>query len=154
MFVLPTDGKCFVNLHVLASFHTTAAEDALIRVVPVKGIGVISGVGFVEKGAFLMLDVEHGGCVVYGAIAIVVVANSAIEKVVLQNTVESIELRVSNAGRLGDNGCVFCNHRGASANQAAVYFNEACITCFNRAELGMVANVRDVAACLRNYVDQ
>ena len=54
-----------------------------------------------------MLNAEHRSGVVNGAIAVVVIADGAVEKVVLQNAVERIQLRVSHTGRLGDNDRAF-----------------------------------------------
>jgi hypothetical protein len=56
MGILPIDGKRLVHLDVLTSFHTAAAQDALIGVVPVEGICVVDCVRLALKRSLLVLD--------------------------------------------------------------------------------------------------
>ena len=89
---LPVDGEGLVDLHVLAGFDAAAAEDALVGIVAVEGVGVVLLVGLVAEGAGLVLDVELGGGVVDGAVLVVVVADGAVELVILQDAVEGFAL--------------------------------------------------------------
>ncbi len=92
---LPVDGEGLVDLHVLAGLDAAAAEDALVGIIPIEGIGHVLLVWFGSVLARLVLYVEFGGGVVDGAVLVVVVADRAIEHVVLQDAVEG---RTSFAG--------------------------------------------------------
>ena len=68
---LPVDGEGLVDLDALAGLDAAAAEDALLRVVAVEGVGHVLLVGLGGELAGLMLHVEVGGGVVDGAVLVV-----------------------------------------------------------------------------------
>ena len=54
--ILPTDRERFIHLEVLACFDATATENALIRIVTIKGISVVDFVWLWAKRNTLMFD--------------------------------------------------------------------------------------------------
>ena len=99
MFALPVDRERLVDLHVLAGLDAAAAENALVGIVAVEGVGVVLRVGLGREGAGLVLYVELCGRVVDGAVPVVVVADGAVEIVVLEDAVEGLALRDVGAAR-------------------------------------------------------
>ncbi len=93
MIALPVDRESFIDLHVLARLNAASAEDALIGVVAVEGIRHVLLVRLWRVRPGLMLYVQFFGGVVDGAVAIVVVADGAVEHVVLEDAVEGLALR-------------------------------------------------------------
>src|SRR5438105_455190 len=86
MGILPADGQSFVDLEVLAGLDATAAQNALVGIVTVERVRVINLVGLRFEGHALVFDAQHLRGVVYRAVAVIVVADGAIEKVIAQNT--------------------------------------------------------------------
>src|SRR5712664_3007842 len=93
MRILPVNRKSFVHLHVLTGFDASAAENALLRVVAVEGIGMILFVRLGMIGSGLMFDGQHSFGVVNGAVSVVVVAHGAVENVIGENAVKGLALR-------------------------------------------------------------
>ena len=85
--------KRLVDLEILACLHAAAAQNALIWVVAVERIGMITSDRLVRNGMSLVLDVEHFGGVVDCAVAVVVVANRAVELMIAQDAIEGLALR-------------------------------------------------------------
>ena len=100
MRILPVDRKRFVHLHVLAGFDAAAAENALVGIVAIERIGVVDLVRLGLEGDFLVLDREHLGRVVDRAVAVVVVADRAVEQVILEDAIERLALRGRRRGGL------------------------------------------------------
>ena len=88
MVVFPTDRECFIHLQGLARLHTAAAQNTLVGVVPIEGVGIVDFVRLGSIRYLLMFDLQQFRCVMNSAVAVVVVANRTIEKVVPQDTVE------------------------------------------------------------------
>src|SRR5882724_5721531 len=93
IWVFPVDGKRFVDLDVLTSLYAAAAQNALIGIVAIERIRVIDFVGFRMKRDALMFDGQQLRRVMDSAIAIVVVANGAVEQMVAKNAIEGLHLR-------------------------------------------------------------
>src|SRR6202035_1420527 len=95
MRILPVDRKGFVDLQVLAGFHTSAAKNTLLRIVAVERVGMILfiGLGMIRNG--LMLHGQQFFGVVNGAVAVVVVAHGAVEDVIAKNPSKRLSLRCS-----------------------------------------------------------
>src|SRR5712692_11159403 len=91
--IFPVDGKRFVDLDVLTSLYTAATQNALIGIVAIERIRVIDFVRLRSKRDSLMFDGQQLGGVMDRAIAIVVVANRAVEHVVAENSIECLHLR-------------------------------------------------------------
>jgi hypothetical protein len=100
MRVLPPDGECLVHLDILAGLHATPAQDALVRVVSVKGIRVVDLVRLGLEWPLLVLDPHHPGGVVYRAVPVIIVAHRAVEEMVSQDPVKGIPLRRACQGGL------------------------------------------------------
>src|SRR5437879_1525347 len=83
--ILPTNRERLVDLNVLAGFDAAAAEDALIGIVPIKGIGRIDRVRFVFEGSVLMLDSKELGGVMDRAVPVVIIADGAVKLVIAEN---------------------------------------------------------------------
>ena len=92
MGILPVNRKGFVDLQVLTGFHTSAAKNALLRVVAVERVGMIFFVGFGMIGNRLMFDTQQFFSVMNGAVSVVVVAYSSVQHVIAENTVEGLSL--------------------------------------------------------------
>src|SRR5579862_2169202 len=97
MCVFPADGERFINLNVLTRFNAAAAKDALGGIVAIEGIGVIFRVGLGLEWKRLVLDGEKAGGVMDRAVAVVVVADGAIEEMVFEEAVECFALRGGGA---------------------------------------------------------
>src|SRR5207245_572792 len=72
IWILPVNRKSFVDLDVLTSLHTAAAENALIGIVSIERIRVVDFVGLRSKRDSLMLNGQQLRRVMDSAIAIVV----------------------------------------------------------------------------------
>src|ERR1700692_2562495 len=90
--IFPIDGKRFIDLNVLTSLYAAAAENALIRIVAVERIRVINLVRLRSKRNFLVLNGNTLRRFMEGAIAIVVVADSAVKKVIAEDAVKGFHL--------------------------------------------------------------
>ena len=90
MLVFPVDRERLVDLHVLARLDAAAAQNALVGVVAVERIGVVDLVRLGLERDLLVLDRQHLRGVVDGAVAVVVVADRAIEHVVAEDAVERL----------------------------------------------------------------
>jgi hypothetical protein len=80
--IFPADGERFINLQILTRLYTPPAQDALIRVVTVEGIGFVDFVRLVPKRNALMFNFQQGSRIMNGAIPIVVIAHGTIQKMV------------------------------------------------------------------------
>ena len=101
--IFPADGECFVDLNVLAGFNAAAAQNALVGIVAIERVGVVFRVGLGLEGEFLVLDGEQSRRVVDRAVPVVVVADGAVEEVVVEDAVEGLALRGVGAGGRGEN---------------------------------------------------
>src|SRR6266436_3646527 len=90
--IFPVDGKRFVDLDVLTSLNAAAAQNALIGIVAIERIRVIDLVGLRSKRDSLMLNGQQLRRVMDSAIAIVVVADRAVEHVVAENAIKCFHL--------------------------------------------------------------
>ncbi len=92
IWILPVNRKSFVDLDVLTSLHTAAAENALIGIVAIERIGVVDLVGLRSKRDSLMLNGQQLRRVMDRAIAIVVIADRAIKKVITEDAIKCFHL--------------------------------------------------------------
>src|ERR1700676_1764181 len=90
--IFPVDRKRFVDLDVLASLYAAATKNALIGIVAIKRIGVIDFVGLRPKRNSLMLNGQQLRCVMNGAIAVVIVTDGAIKKMVAEDAIKRFHL--------------------------------------------------------------
>src|SRR5215471_6946643 len=93
-----------------------------------------------------MLDGKEFGGVMDSAVAVVVVANGAIKHMIGQNPVESLTLRFGRTDGVRSHVHVGLDPNRAGSDQLAVAFNHTSIAGLNRAELRMVAHLRDLDA--------
>ncbi len=141
---LPVDGEGFVDLDVLAGFDAAAAEDALVGVVAIEGVGdgPARTAWHVRGGPDVLRSSQRGG-VVDRAVLVVVVADGAVEVVVLEDAVEGLAL--------GDvDGFAFCLdvHAGgdcccAGACELSVDLDHASVAALDGAHLREVADLRE-----------
>ena len=114
-----------------------------------------SCVGLGHEGTLLMLDVEQVGGVVDGAVAVVVVADGAIEQVVAEDAVEGFALRaMSRALGLGDDDHAARRLGGAGADQVAIDLDHAGVAGLDGPELRVVADLREDPACFVQQVNE
>src|SRR5882724_5793515 len=95
MRILPVDRKGFIHLHVLAGFDTSAAKNALLRVVAVEGVRMILFVGLGMIRNRLMFDAQQSFRVVNSTVSVIVVAYGAVENVRSENPIKRLSLRSS-----------------------------------------------------------
>ena len=88
-----------------------------------------------------MLDLEHGRGVVHGAVAVVVVADGAVEQVIAEDAIEGLALGGVGALRFGEDSHAFGGGGSAGANQLAVGLDHAGIAGLDRAELMVVTDL-------------
>jgi len=144
MRILPVDGERFVDFKVLAGLDAAATKDALVRILPVKRVRGVDLVRLLCEWDFLMIHREHLGRVVHRAVAVMVVADRAVEHMVLEQTVERFPLRGVSPGGLGLHLHPGRNLCAASAPKLAVDLHHASVARLNRAELMMVTHTRDL----------
>ena len=101
-----------------------------------------------------MLNGQQLRRVMHRAIAIVVVANRAVEHVVAENPIECLHLRGRCLRGLGGDPHSLCDSSRAGPHQAAVRFNHARVTRLNRTELRVVADVGDRPASTVDQIDE
>ena len=142
-FAFPADGECLVDLDVLAGLHAAAAEDALAGVVAVKGVGVVLLVAFFAVFADLVLHVELGGGVVDGAVAVVVVADRAVQVVVFEDAIKGLAFGDVGAVGVGENLLADGHGGAAGADQLAVEFDHAGVAAADGSHGGQIADLRD-----------
>ena len=145
MFRLPVDGEGLVDLHVLAGLDAAAAEDALVGIVAVEGIGMVLLVGLAAEGPRLVLHVEMFDGVVDGAVAVVVVADGAVEVVILEDAIEGFALRHVGAAALGDHVHSGSNLGGTGANQLSVHFDHAGVAGLDGTHRRVIADLGQLA---------
>src|SRR4029077_2231955 len=143
MLVFPTDRESFIHLQRLAGLYAAATQDTLVGVIPIEWVGIVDRVRFGTIRYLLMFDSQQFRRVMNRAVAVIVVAHRTVEKVVPKNAVE----RFSSSGfclrRTGDNLHPGRDAGPASASELAVYFHQACIAGLDRAELWVVAHLRN-----------
>ena len=93
-----------------------------------------------------MLDGQQSRGVVHGAVAVVVIADRAIEQMVAKNAIERLTLGARGARRCCENGHPICGGCGACADQIATDFNHTGVAGFDRAKLRMVADLWNLLA--------
>ena len=101
-----------------------------------------------------MDDAQQVGRIVYRAIAVIVVADCAVEQVVAQNTVESFALRDIYPQRFGIHPHASGWLRCASPYQLAVNFNDACIAGLDRTHLRVIADLRNLRTNRVKHIHQ
>ena len=154
MRILPIDAERFIDLEGLARLNAAPAENALVGIVAVEGIGHIHFVGLGLVGDLLVLDCEQLGGVVHGAVAVVVVAHRAVEQVIAEDAVEGFALRRIRARRGCDHVHALGGHGAAGPHQFAVDLHHAGIAGLDRSELGVIADVRNFDSATVDQVDQ
>ena len=82
-----------------------------------------------------MFDVELGGGVVDDAVLVIVVANGAVELVVLEDAIESFALGDVDFGTLADDDHVGGDRGGAGAHEFAVNLDHAGVAALDGAHL-------------------
>ena len=145
----PVDGESLVHLHVLACFHATSAEDALVGVVAVEGVGHVLLVGLLAIRSGLVLHVQLRCGVVHRAVLVVVVAHGAVEHVVLEQAVEGLALRDVGALALGEDDHARGDRGGAGADQMPIRDGHAGVAALDRAHLRQIADLRDLLGFVR-----
>lgn len=142
---LPVDGEGLIDLHILTGFYAATAEDALVCVIAVEGVGHVFFIGLFTVGTGLVLDVKICGGVVDGAVLVVVVADGAVEHVVLEDAVKGLALGNIYVIALCGDLHVGSDRGGAGADELAVYLDHAGVAGLDGAHLGDVADLRCAA---------
>ena len=107
------------------------------------------------EGNLLVLDREQFRGVVDGAVAVVVVADRAVEQVVAEDAIECLALGGRRPRRLGgrpSSPSAAC--RCAGADQLAVDLDHAGVAGLDGAELGVIADLRNLGAAAVDHIDQ
>jgi hypothetical protein len=130
----------------LACLYAAAAENALIRVIAIKRVSVVYLIRFGPKGNLLVFDGQRFGCVVNSAIAVIVITDGAIEKVITENTVEGFALCCVGGGRPGIDADWGGNSGCTGPHEVAVYFNHTGVACLDGSELRVITDLGNLAA--------
>jgi hypothetical protein len=154
MLILPPDTQRFIDLEGLAGLYAAPTKNALIGIVAIERIRVINFVRLRSKRDLLMFDGQQLGRVMDSTIAVVVVANRAVEQVVAENAIKCLHLGGRRLRRLGGDLHSVGDSGRAGPDQAAVHFNHARVTCLNRAELRVVADMGDRHASTVDQIDE
>src|SRR4051812_7352795 len=88
MWVFPADREGLIHLNVLAGLNAAPTKDALVWIVAIKWIRRVDLVRFGFEWDFLVLNGQELRGVMDGAVAVIVVADGAVEHVVAENPVE------------------------------------------------------------------
>src|SRR5260370_12875476 len=113
MIVFPTYRKCFIYLQGLAGLYAAATQNTLVGVVPIEWVGIVDFIGLRSIRSLLVLNLQQLRCVMNRAVAVVVVANGTVEKVVPQDAVEHFASSRFSLPRTGDNSHP-ASHRGSA----------------------------------------
>ena len=101
-----------------------------------------------------MLNGQQLRGVVDGAIAIVVVANRAVEHVIAENAIECFHLRGRRLARIGGDPIPSATAGRAGPHEPAVHFDHAGVAGLNRAELRVIADLGDRPASTVDQIDE
>src|SRR5580698_10527543 len=127
MFELPANGQGFIHLDVLARLNTAPAKNALIWVVEIEGIGYIDFIRLCLVRNRLVLDGKQRSGVMDSTVAVVVIADGAIQHVIAEDTVKCLALRCVGPSRFRDYFHSFGSRSCASSYQLSVNLNHACV---------------------------
>ena len=152
--ILPIDAQRFIDLEGLAGLNAAPAENALVGIVAIEGIGHIHFIRLGLVGDLLVLNCEQLGGVVHGAVAVVVVADRAVEQMVAEDAIEGFALRRVRARRRCDDVHALRGHGAAGSHQLAVDLDHAGIAGLDRSELGVIADLRYFDSAAVDQVDQ
>ena len=143
MRVFPPNRQRFVDLNILARFHATAAKNALIRIITVKRIRRINGIRFRFERDFLMFDGQQFGRVVDRAVAVVIVADGAVQHVIAENPVKGFPLCSHRAAGFCGDLHIGLDLGCARSHQRSIDLNHTRIAGLNRAKLWVITHLRD-----------
>jgi hypothetical protein len=101
-----------------------------------------------------MFNLQQFGCVMNGAVTVVIVANGTVEKMVAQDPVERFSPGRFCLRRCRNDPHPFRDGGAARASELAAYFHQASIATLNGAQLWMVADLRKFYPNSIDYVDQ
>ena len=101
-----------------------------------------------------MLNSQQLGRVVHGAVAVAVVANSAVKQVVAENPVERFALCFARRGGICSDIQAWRDSGGARSHQLTVDLDHAGVAGLNWTKLGVVANLRQLNATTIDHVDE
>jgi hypothetical protein len=101
-----------------------------------------------------VLDSEHPGGVVHFAVAVVVVAYSAIQEVITQNAIERFGSRGMRPLCRGSHGHVHRNRDCAGSHELAVEFHQARVAGLDGTKLRVVADVGKLDSGAVDRVDE
>ena len=140
--------------YILAGLDAASAQNALVRIVAVEGVGFVLLVRLGEVGVFLVLDLEQRGGVVDGAVAVVVVADRAVEQVVAEDAIEGFSLSGAGVLRFGLDDLAGGDLGGAGADQLAVYLDHAGVAGLDRAQAVVVTHLGDFLGVAIQRIDE
>jgi hypothetical protein len=154
VWVFPIDRKRFIYLDILACFYAPATKKALVRIITIKRIRIVDFVRLGPKRNLLVFDGQQFGCVVNSAVAVIVVANGAVEKVVTQHTVKRFSSRIIRRHGIRDDAHSRCNRGSTCPDKTAVNFNHACIARLDWAKLRVVTHLGNLVARAIDDIDE
>src|SRR5579871_1833953 len=140
MLILPANAQRFIDLERLARLNAASAEYALAGIVAVEGIGHIHCVRLWLEWNFLVFHAKKLGGVMHRTVAVVVVADRAIEQMIAEYAVKSLSLRRIRTRRRGLDVHAICRHGPTGSHQFAVNLHHACVAGFDWSELGVIAH--------------
>ncbi|CCJ89733.1 FIG00554473: hypothetical protein [Cronobacter turicensis 564] len=148
------DAQRLVDFNVLTRLHAAPAQNALIRVVGVKRVGVVFHVGFALIFVALNRDMHVCDGVVQGAVAGVVFADGAVELMFGEQPVHPFMLRRLRVGRAAGDFHALRAFQRTAAHQFALIFHPADIAGLHRLKRGVVTDVRQLYIARRQKIDK
>ena len=140
----PVDRQRLIDLQILARLDAAPAEDALVGIVAVEGVGVVHRVRLGRERVFLMRDAHHRRRVVDGAVAVVVLADGAVEFVVLEEALHPLLTGDARPGGVRVDGHALPHRRRARPDELPADLDPAGVARLNRAETGVIADGGEV----------
>lgn len=106
---------------------------------------MILGIGLRPKRLALVLNLQLVRRVMDDAVAVIVIANGAVQIVVMKDPIESFTLRNIRAFAAGSNNHARRHNRSTRANQFPIHLDEACVASLDWSELRVVTYLRKPA---------
>ncbi len=126
------DGERFVDLNVLARLHAAAAENTLVGIIGVKGVGVVFLTGFAFVRVILNRHIHIADRVVQCAVAGVVFTHRAVKLMARQHAIHPLFLRRLRQPILAVDHHLVLRFQRAAAHQFALMLNPAHVAGLQR----------------------
>jgi hypothetical protein len=101
-----------------------------------------------------VFDVKESGGVMHRTVAVVVIANRTVEKMIAEDTVKSLALRRIRACRACNYLHTVRSEGAARSYELSIYFDHAGIAGLDRSKLRVIADLRNLDTATIDCIDQ